>query len=87
MSFDLNSIAQMTVILAFMGAIFNFVILKPLKLAIEDLRDMIAALKFDVEEDRKERHALEVKLARVEDSAKSAHHRIDTLEQRGSGAM
>lgn len=61
---------------------FNYVVIKPLRLAIDDLRGMIAEIRADAEQGRSERHMMEVKLARVEDSAKSAHHRIDSLEQR-----
>ena len=81
MGFDLNTAVQTTVILTGICGLFNFVILRPLRQAIEDLRSMIADVKKRDDDDRKERHMIEIKLARVEDSAKSAHHRIDTLEQ------
>ena len=61
---------------------FNYVVIKPLRLAIDDLRGMIAEVRENAEQGRRERHLMEVKLARVEDAAKSAHHRIDSLEQR-----
>ena len=81
MGFDLNTAVQTTVILTGICGLCNFVILRPLRQAIEDLRSMIADVKKRADDDRKERHMIEIKLARVEDSAKSAHHRIDTLEQ------
>ena len=81
MGFDLNTAVQTTVILTGICGLFNFVILRALRQAIEDLRSMIADVKKRADDDRKERHMIEIKLARVEDSAKSAHHRIDTLEQ------
>lgn len=81
MGFDLNTAVQTTVILTGICGLFNFVILRLLRQAIEDLRSMIADVKKRADDDRKERHMIEIKLARVEDSAKSAHHRIDTLEQ------
>ena len=81
MGLDLNTAVQTTVILTGICGLFNFVILRPLRQTIEDLRSMIADVKKRADDDRKERHMIEIKLARVEDSAKSAHHRIDTLEQ------
>ena len=81
MGLDLNTAVQTTVILTGICGLFKFVILRPLRQAIEDLRSMIADVKKRADDDRKERHMIQIKLARVEDSAKSAHHRIDTLEQ------
>lgn len=83
MIFNMENLAQTTILLTFVGTLFNFFILKPLRLAIDDLRNMIADVRLKTDEDRRERHMIEIQLARVEDSAKSAHHRIDTLEQRG----
>lgn len=82
MEVDLNTAALITSILVPCCALFNYAILRPLKMAIDDLRSMIADVRVRTDEDLRERHMIEVKLAKVEDAAKSAHHRIDTLEQR-----
>lgn len=80
--FEVNELVQWITVFSTVFGVFNYAVIRPLKLAIDDLRSMIAEVKKDTEEGRKERHMIEVKLAKVEDSAKSAHHRIDTLEQR-----
>ena len=82
MGIDLNTVVQTTVILTGICGLFNFVILRPLRMAIDELRGMIADIKRRADDDRNERHSIEIKLARVEDSTKSAHHRIDNLEQK-----
>ena len=83
MDFDVGYAVQLLTLLTGFCAFFNYVVIRPLRLSIDDLRSMIAEVKRDTEEGRKDRHRLEVQLARIEDSAKSAHHRIDSLEQRG----
>lgn len=83
MWFDLNTIMQIITLITAVCGVLDIVVLRPLKSAIIDLRDMIAEIRAKTEDDRRERHMIEVKLAKVEDSARSAHHRIDSLEQRG----
>ena len=82
MELELDSLVQWITVFTIVFGAFNYAIIRPLKLAIDDLRSIIAEVKKDTEEGRKERHMMEVKLAKVEDAAKSAHHRIDTLEQK-----
>lgn len=82
MDFDVGYAVQLLTLLTGFCAFFNYVVIRPLRLAIDDLRSMIAEVKRDTEEGRKDRHRIELQLAKVEDSAKSAHHRIDSLEQR-----
>ena len=77
MGIELGSTLQWVSLFLAICGMFNYVVIKPLRLAIDDLRGMIAEIRADAE-----RHMMEVKLARVEDSAKSAHHRIDSLELR-----
>lgn len=83
MEFDVGYAVQLLTLLTGFCAFFNYVVIRPLRLAIDDLRNMIADVRANAEEGRKERHRIELQLAKVEDSAKSAHHRIDSLEQRG----
>ena len=82
MGIELGSTLQWVSLFLAICGMFNYVVIKPLRLALDDLRGMIAEIRADAEQGRIERHMMEVKLARVEDSAKSAHHRIDSLEQR-----
>lgn len=83
MEFDVGYAVQLLTLLTGFCAFSNYVVIRPLRLAIDDLRNMIAEVRTSTEKGRKERHRIELQLAKVEDSAKSAHHRIDSLEQRG----
>lgn len=78
----INVMAESTVVLTFVWCIFSFVILKPLNTSITELREAIKELRKDVYDNESRRHDLEIKVAEVDQSAKSAHHRIDTLQEK-----
>lgn len=78
----INVMAASTVVLTFVWCIFSFVILKPLNTSITELREAIKELRKDVYDNEARRHDLEIKVAEVDQSAKSAHHRIDTLQEK-----
>lgn len=78
----INTLAALTVVLTFVGAVFSFFVLRPLYNAIAELRDTIKDLRKDVYANEQRRHALEIKVAEVDQSTRSAHHRIDTLSDR-----
>lgn len=82
----MESLAQMAgviiAILSLCGVIFNYAVIKPLSDSIQELRELIDSTRdylYDVE-DKRQRMA--ERLAKVEASAASAHHRLDTLEKR-----
>ena len=77
-----NALAAATVVLSFVCGVFSFVILRPLNTAISELRDTIKELRKDVYTNEERRHDLEIKVAEVDQSARSAHHRIDTLQEK-----
>ena len=81
MSDILSNLVAGTVVLGFMGSIFQYVILKPLNMAIAELKTAIYDLRSSVKANEARWHSLEIKLTEVEQSTKSAHHRLDTLEQ------
>ena len=72
--------ASMTVILGFVAGVFSYVILKPLNKAIGDLNKAINDLRMDLLTAEDRRHELEIKVAEIDQRARSAHHRIDRLE-------
>lgn len=78
----INVMAASTVVLTFVWCIFSFVILKPLNTSITELREVVKELRKDVYDNEARRHDLEIKVAEVDQSAKSAHHRIDTLQEK-----
>ena len=83
----IHTVASMTVILGFVAGVFSYVILKPLNKAISDLNRSIGELRMDLLTAEDRRHELEIKVAEIDQRARSAHHRIDRLEDSiGGGA-
>jgi len=81
----LETIAQITAIAAVIGAAFSFAVLRPLNNAIKALQKTIDEMRAEMKESREQRQELEVHLAEVDQSVRSAHHRIDALEGRAHG--
>ena len=77
-----KDLAPATVVLTFLGAVFSYFILRPLYAAISELRLTIRELREEGRINEERRHQLEIKVAEVDQSAKSAHHRIDTLQRK-----
>ncbi len=81
----LATIAQIAAIAAVVGAAFSFAVLRPLNASIKDLQKAIDEMRAEMKESGKQRQELEVHLAEVDQSVRSAHHRIDRLEGRAHG--
>lgn len=62
------------------GTILYQAAIKPLTSAIEELRELIAEMKRDLRNNEEKRQVMDLRLAKLESSTASAHHRIDTLE-------
>lgn len=82
----MESLVQMAgvivAVLSLCGIIFNYAVIKPLSDSIQELRELIESTRdylYGVEE---KRQRMAERLAKVEASAASAHHRLDTLEKR-----
>ena len=71
--------AESTVIILFLGAVFRYVVLKPLNASIQALQKTIE--KMNAQEDKREekRQEMDKRLVAVESSTKSAHKRIDEI--------
>lgn len=74
-----NTAVQVTVIGGAIWSIISYVILKPLEKNILRLEKSIDLLTVKTEEANKRSHDIELKLAAVELSTKSAHKRLDFL--------
>ena len=70
---------QITIIAGFLGAIFSYAILRPLNDAIVKLQSLVQELREDLRRGEDRRHELEIKVAEVDQRARSAHHRIDDI--------
>lgn len=82
----MESLVQMTgvivAVLSLCGVIFNYAVIKPLSDSIQELRELIESTRdylYGVEE---KRQRMAERLAKVEASAASAHHRLDDLQER-----
>jgi chromosome segregation ATPase len=82
----MESLVQMTgvivAILSICGVIFNYAVIKPLSSSIEELRELIESTQAYIRGVEEKRQNMAERLAKVEASAASAHHRMDTLEKR-----
>ena len=75
----LSTISQSVCIAGFFAGAFSYIVLKPLHQSIEGLRTIVQELKEELRYSESRRHELEERVAKVEASAASAHHRIDEL--------
>lgn len=77
--------AQIAAIATVIGTAFSFAILRPLNNSIRALKETVDEMRAEMKESRERRQKLEVHLAEVDQSVRSAHHRIDALEGRAHG--
>ncbi len=69
-------------ILSLCGIIFNYAVIKPLSASIKELRELIESTREYIRGVEEKRQSMAERLAKVEASAASAHHRLDTMEKR-----
>ena len=69
-------------ILSLCGVIFNYAVIKPLSASIRELRELIESTREYIRGVEEKRQNMAERLAKVEESAKSAHHRLDDLTER-----
>ncbi|WP_196592412.1 hypothetical protein [Pectinatus frisingensis] len=70
----LSVMVQSTIVMTFIGGIFSYFILKPLNVSIQKLDRSVEKLG-------EKSQMMDLRLVKVEESTKSAHHRIDHLEE------
>ena len=63
------------------GTVFYYAVIKPLTGTIADLRELIHDMREDLQRNEEKRQEMDLRLVAVEESAKSAHHRIDGIER------
>ncbi len=85
MEFILGLAGSVITVISFVGGIAGWCISKgvinPLASAIEVLQKTIQEFKDVVERIKIEQHEIDKRLVKVEESTKSAHHRLDGLEE------
>lgn len=82
----MESLVQMAgvivAVLSLCGIIFNYAVIKPLSDSIQELRELIESTQNYIRRVEEKRQNMAERLAKVEASAASAHHRLNTLEER-----
>lgn len=81
----IETAAQIAAIATVCGAAFSYAVLRPLNASIKALKEAVDDMRREMRESNKQRQKLEVHLAEVDQSVRSAHHRIDALEGRAHG--
>ena len=77
----LNELATASIVLGFAGGVFSFAVLRPLNKAIIELQCAAKDLRADIRASEERRHELELKVAEIDQRARSAHHRLDDLTE------
>lgn len=75
-------IGPITGVLGLLGVVFNYSVIRPLNAAIKNLSIVIDQMQKQLHEVDEKRQNMAVRLAKVESSAASAHHRLDEIAQR-----
>lgn len=70
---------SMVGVLTFVFGAFHYVVLKPLKESITDLRELIAEIQHSVQEDERMRHNMEVRMATFEEKLHSIESNYDSV--------
>lgn len=73
----LEQAAQLTIVLGFCGAAFNYVVIHPLNDSIRRLGDVIADLREDLKQNNERLNQLEGKVKELAYALQKAHDRID----------
>lgn len=68
--------------LSLCGVIFNYAVIRPLSSSIQELRELIESTQNYIRGVEEKRQNMAERLAKVEASAASAHHRLDDLQER-----
>lgn len=69
-------------ILSLCGVIFNYAVIKPLSASIRELCELIESTREYIRGVEEKRQNMAERLAKVEASAASAHHRLDDLQEK-----
>ena len=75
----LEELEHIAVVLGLLGGLFHFAVLRPLYNAITRFEKAIEELREDIRRNEEKWNVISVKLAELDQRARSAHHRIDDL--------
>lgn len=83
----LEQATQLTIVLSFVGgicgAIFNYVVIRPLSTSIKSLGESVNELRVDLKSNNARLNKLEGAIERIEKAVVTAHARIDKVLHKG----
>lgn len=82
MELNLNNTVQIITIVGFAAAVVKYLIVTPLQMSIGQLQRAIEKMEAVLSDLAEEQKSIDKRLVAVEESAKSAHKRIDGMEGR-----
>lgn len=78
----LNVINNSIPVALFLASIFSYVVLRPIYNILNELKDAIKELRAELKNTEKDRRQMNERIIKLEESIKSAHHRIDELRDK-----
>ena len=78
----LEQAAQLTIVLGFCGAVFNYVVIHPIKESINRVGVVLGDIRDHLRQDSERLTRLEGEVAKIEQSVVTAHKRIDEFLQK-----
>ena len=75
----LNVINNSIPVALFLASLFSYVVLRPIYNILNELKEAIKELRTELKNAEKDRRQMNERIIKLEESIKSAHHRIDEL--------
>ena len=66
----------------FLASLFSYVVLRPIYNILNELKEAIKELRAELKNAEKDRRQMNERIIKLEESIKSAHHRIDELRDK-----
>ena len=76
---NFETMGQIVAVASGISAAFHFAVLRPLDIAIKRIEKMLDKMDERFEREEAARHDVEIKVAQIDQRARSAHARIDEL--------
>ena len=76
---NMEILAQIVAVASALGAVFHFAVLRPLDNTISRIEKMLDKFEERANREEQARHEMAIKLAEVDQRARSAHARIDEI--------
>lgn len=78
----LNVINNSIPVALFLASLFSYVVLRPIYNILNELKEAIKELRAELKNAEKDRRQMNERIIKLEESIKSAHHRIDELRDK-----